>query len=254
MLDTAALPDSAARLRALLHAGGKVVAFTGAGISTEAGIPDFRSPGGLWSRFKPVTYAEFRSSPDMRRRAWRNKFAVDDELAGAAPTRTHRALAGLVAEGRIGHIVTQNIDNLHQASGVAAERIVELHGNGSYAACLDCAKRYELRPLRQRFAASGEPPECEACGGHVKSATILFGQPMPKAALGRARRLAENADLFLVLGSSLKVMPAAALPVLARRNGARLAIVNREPTRFDKLAELVVRADVGDLFEPFLAA
>ena len=224
-----------------------VVSFTGAGISTESGVPDFRSPGSPWMVNKPIPFEAFVASREVRAEAWRRKFAMDDHYRGAKPNAAHRALAGLITEGRSPGIITQNIDGLHQQSGVDDRRIVELHGNGTYATCLDCGRRHELAEIRPRFEATREPPACEACGGMVKSATISFGQAMPQEAMRRARLWTLHADLFLVLGSSLVVYPAAMLPQLARQNGARLVIVNREPTPLDALADLVVRAEIGSV-------
>lgn len=227
-----------------------VVAFTGAGISTESGVPDFRSPGSPWLRNPPVAFDAFVSSVEARREAWRRKFAMDDVYAGVAPARGHVALAALVAAGRMPGIITQNIDGLHQEAGTPADKVIELHGNGTYATCLDCGLRHELADIRPTFEASGEPPACRACGGLVKSATIAFGQAMPEEAMRRATRLTLASDLFLAVGSSLVVFPAADFPVLAKRNGARLVIVNRDPTPLDDIADLVINADIGTVLAP----
>ena len=240
-------------LSKLLADSRRAVAFTGAGISTECGIPDFRSPGGLWTENRPIPFDEFVASRDARNEAWRRKFAMQDKFHAARPGRGHRALASLVTCGRLAAIITQNIDNLHQLSGVPAEKVIELHGNGSYAHCLDCRARYELDWVRERFdAAGGVAPDCTACSGPVKSATISFGQSMPEEEMRRARTETLEADLFLAIGSSLVVWPAAGFPALAKQNGARLAILNREPTDFDDLADLVVHDDIGDVLEPFI--
>ena len=246
--------EGARRLGALLAKAARVVAFTGAGISTESGVPDFRSPGSPWTVNKPIPFAAFRASAEARREAWRRKFAMDDIYAHARPSRGHRVLAGLVAAGRMPGIVTQNIDGLHQASGVPDEKVVELHGNGTYATCLDCGRRYELVAIRPAFEATGAAPVCEACDGPVKTATVSFGQAMPGAEMRRAETLAREADLFLVIGSSLVVYPAALLPVLAKRAGAVLAIVNRQPTDLDGAADLVVRAEIGPVLESLAVA
>ncbi len=250
-----ALSDAAMRLFDLVAASRSVVAFTGAGISTECGVPDFRSPGSPWMRNKPIPYDAFVGSAAARAEAWRRKFAMDDSFAGARPGRGHISLARLQAAGRCAGIVTQNIDGLHADAarampGSVAGEIVELHGNGTYAACLDCGARHELAPIRAHFEAHGHAPPCTACGGLLKSATISFGQPMPAAAMRRAAQLAASAELFLAIGSSLVVYPAATLPLVAKRAGALLVIVNREPTEFDALADLVVRDDIGDALEP----
>lgn len=237
-------------LAAILASMRRGVAFTGAGISTECGIPDFRSPGGLWTRNKPIDYGTFLSDRAMRSEAWRRRFAMDEAFAGAVPGRGHRRLAQLLAQGRLAGIVTQNIDGLHQASGVPEEQLVELHGNTTYATCLDCDERYDLDWVRARFdAGAGAAPDCLDCGGPIKSATISFGQPMPVAAMARAHELTRACDVFLAIGSSLVVWPAAGFPVDAKRHGATLVIVNREPTELDPLADLVIHADIGDVFE-----
>lgn len=239
----------------LLASSRNAVAFTGAGISTESGIPDFRSPGGLWEQNRPIGFDEFLSSQVMRDEAWRRKFAMEDKFRSAKPTRGHRALAQWIAYGKLSAIITQNIDNLHQTSGVPSEKIIELHGNGSYATCLDCAARYEIDWVRERFeAAHGVAPDCPGCGGPVKSATISFGQSMPEREMHRAEAATLAADLFIAIGSSLVVWPAAGFPMLAKQNGAQLVILNREPTDLDARADLVVRDEIGDVLEAFLAA
>lgn len=251
-MKTAFLDTDALELRDLVARAGRVVAFTGAGISTECGVPDFRSPGSPWMRNKPIDFRAFTASEVARAEAWRRKFAMDDEFAGAQPGRGHRALAHLVRTGRMPAIITQNIDGLHQAAGVEVDQVIELHGNGTYAACLSCGQRHELAPLRMAFEARAALPTCERCHGIVKSATISFGQAMPQDHMRRAQALAESCDVFLAIGSSLVVYPAATLPLIAKRSGATLVLVNREPTDFDDIADLVVRGDIGEVLEPLL--
>jgi NAD-dependent deacetylase len=241
------------RLRALIDDARAVLPFTGAGISTECGIPDFRSPGGFWTRNKPIPFDEFLASRDLRSESWRRRFAMQDSFGGARPGRGHRALASLYKAGKTPAVVTQNIDNLHQVSGFAAGDVVELHGNTSYATCLDCGIRYELETVRARFDVNGgHAPDCD-CGGFIKTATVSFGQAMPGEAMLRAEELTRSCDVFLAIGSSLVVWPAAGFPLMAKRNGAALAIVNREPTEFDDMADLVVRQDIGNVLAPFIA-
>jgi len=232
-------------LRRMIERARNIVGFTGAGISTESGIPDFRSPGGIWSRMKPIEFADFLASAEARRESWRRKFASEETMRRATPNAGHRALARLVEQGRMSAVITQNIDGLHQASGVPDDKVIELHGNATYAACLDCRRRYELDWVREIFAVGERLPHCTECGGMIKTATISFGQAMPEAEMERARQAALAADLFIVLGSSLVVYPAAGFPVMAKRNGARLVIVNREPTEQDELADLVINAEIG---------
>jgi NAD-dependent deacetylase len=225
----------------------RAVIFTGAGISTESGIPDFRSPGGMWTRMAPIDFQSFLASEEARREAWRRKFESDLVIRQAEPNRGHRAVAKLIERGTAAAIITQNIDGLHQASGVPAERIIELHGNTTYAHCLDCLARYEIEDLRIAFARDEAPPRCTRCRGLIKTATISFGQPMPVEAMRRAEEATLAAELFLVLGSSLVVYPAAGFPEMAKANGATLVIVNREPTGLDRIADLVVNGSIGEV-------
>lgn len=248
------LKTAIAQLGDLIDAASMVVPFTGAGISTECGIPDFRSPGGYWTKNRPIPFDEFLASQEARDETWRRRFAIQDQFGGAQPGRGHRALASLYRRGKAPGVITQNIDNLHQTSGIADDHVIELHGNTMFAACLDCAARYEIPWVRQRFDADGgRAPDCPACGGHIKSATISFGQSMPEVPMRRAEELSRACDLFIAIGSSLVVWPAAGFPLTAKRSGARLVIVNREPTEFDELADLVVRQDIGDALSPFIA-
>jgi NAD-dependent deacetylase len=229
-----------------------IVPFTGAGISTECGIPDFRSPGGLWTRNRPIPFDDFVASQEVRDEAWRRRFAMEPTFAAATPGRGHRALASLYKAGKIPAIITQNIDNLHQASGFAPDHVVELHGNTTYARCLGCEKRYEIAWVKQRFDEEGAAPSCVDCGEPIKTATVSFGQSMPEDEMRRAAELAQNCDLFLAIGSSLVVWPAAGFPVLAQNCGAKLVIINNEPTDQDDLADLVIRHDIGETLGPFV--
>ncbi|MBA1156884.1 SIR2 family NAD-dependent protein deacylase [Microvirga mediterraneensis] len=230
-----------------------IAGFTGAGISTESGIPDFRSPGSPWMRHKPISFELFMRSAEARREAWRRKFAMDDLYRGAGPSLGHLGFASLVATGRMPAVITQNIDGLHQASGLGEDQVIELHGNGTYARCLSCGCRHELDWVRQCLDADGEPPNCRICGGILKSATISFGQTMPEGPMRQAQRLTASCDLFLVAGSSLVVYPAAAFPAFAKESGARLVIVNREPTPLDEAADLVIHAEIGSVFSEFVS-
>lgn len=248
------LPTAIRHLRDLIGEAKLVVPFTGAGISTECGIPDFRSPGGIWTKMRPIEFGDFLASQEMRDESWRRRFAMEEQFGGAQPGRGHRALASLYRTGKIPGVITQNIDNLHQASGISPDHMVELHGNTTYATCLDCAKRYELAWVRERFTASGgRSPDCPHCSGYIKTATVSFGQSMPEVAMRRAQELTESCDLFLTIGSSLVVWPAAGFPLAAKRNGARLVIINRDATEFDDIADLVVHDDIGGALAPFIA-
>jgi NAD-dependent deacetylase len=246
--------ESATRhLREMVDDARVVVPFTGAGISTECGIPDFRSPGGIWTKMRPIEFDGFLASQEMRDESWRRRFAMEEHFGKATPGRGHRALASLYKAGKVPGIITQNIDNLHQLSGFAAKDVVELHGNTTYASCLDCGKRYELGWVKQSMAQSGgRSPECTVCDGYIKTATVSFGQAMPEAAMRRAQELTGSCDLFIAIGSSLVVWPAAGFPLAAKRNGARLVNINREATEFDEIADLVVHDDIGAALSSFI--
>ena len=237
--------SDAAELRRDHAAANRIAIFTGAGISTESGIPDFRGTNGVWTKMQPIMFQDFVASPEARRETWRRRFAGDDTMRAAQPNRGHRAVSMLVRQGKAQAVITQNIDGLHQASGVPEAQVIELHGNSTYAHCLDCGTRYEIGALRAAFDAEGDVPPCARCGGLVKTATISFGQAMPEEPMRRAREETMAADLFIVLGSSLVVFPAAGFPEIAKRNGAQLAIVNMQDTPLDGIADLVVHDAIG---------
>ena len=228
-----------------LRASEAAVVFTGAGISTESGIPDFRSPGGVWTKMKPIMFDDFVASEEVRKEAWRRRFEGADKLVGAKPNSGHLAVSRLVAESKVISVITQNVDNLHQDSGVSEDKIIELHGNASYCKCLNCGNRVELDYVLSQFRQMGTAAPCDACGGIVKSATISFGQPMPEDQMERAQIATLSCDLFIAIGSSLQVYPAAGFPILAKRNGARLVILNREETELDGYADLVINDEIG---------
>ncbi|MSP05527.1 MAG: NAD-dependent deacetylase [Acetobacteraceae bacterium] len=234
-----------AALRRLIETSQRGIVFTGAGISTESGIPDFRSPTGIWQTSKPIYFQDFMASSEARQETWRRKFLTDPTIRAAEPNRGHRAVARLVREGKISAIITQNIDGLHQASGVPENKVIELHGNTTFAHCLDCGERYEIDALKAVFERDGDVHDCVACGGFIKTATISFGQAMPEAAMLRAQAETMAADLCIVLGSSLVVYPAAGFPERAKRNGAKLVIVNNEETGLDRMADLVIHRGIG---------
>jgi NAD-dependent deacetylase len=247
------MTPAASDLAAIIADARRVVVFTGAGISTESGIPDFRSPGGVWSRMSPIYFQEFVGDEAKRIEAWTRTFSGTARWTGAAPNPGHQAVAALVASGKASAVITQNVDNLHQDSGVPADQVIELHGNASYATCLECGLRHELGDLKAAFVERRQIPACRACAGIVKTATISFGQPMPEGPMARAEEETLACDLFLVLGSSLVVYPAADFPRLAKRNGAALVIVNREPTQQDVIADLVLHTEIGALMSDVVA-
>jgi NAD-dependent deacetylase len=242
--------DGLARLVDLVAAATRLVVFTGAGVSTESGIPDFRSPGGIWDRFDPIalTYPSFLASVETRRRYWELGRVLYPVIRAAEPGAAHRALATLWEIGRLDCCITQNVDDLHQRAGLPADRVIELHGNATRASCLGCDAAFSRDAVHRwpEFVAGGIP-HCPACGGTIKPTTVLFGQPMPRAELAEAERRARAADVFVVVGSSLAVYPAAYLPRHARHAGARLGIVNLEPTPYDHEADALVRGRAGDV-------
>jgi NAD-dependent deacetylase len=237
----------------LFLASRRILVFSGAGISTESGIPDFRSPGGVWSKIQPIYFQDFVASEHTRREAWRRRFTNADGWVGARPNRGHHAVAELIRSGRASVVVTQNVDNLHQVSGVPEDRVIELHGNSTYAKCLKCQTRFELVDIEREFQDTHTVGPCKRCGGIIKTATISFGQQMPELPMRRAQEETLACDLFLVLGSSLSVFPAADFPARAKQNGAMLVIVNRDPTGVDDIADLVIHDGIGDTLQAALA-
>lgn len=234
-------------LRDLIAAARSVVALTGAGISTESGIPDFRSPGGIWAQMRPITFQDFVASEELRLEDWRRRFRMNESFARAEPNAGHRGLALMAGEGSLRTLITQNIDGLHQRAGFPAARLVEIHGNVSYGRCLQCGTTMPLDAAREFIDTTGTSPRC-GCGGLVKAAIVSFGERMPEEAMRRASEAAAVADLFLVAGSSLQVQPAASLPLMAVRSGARLVIMNRDETPLDDTADLVIRDSIGATF------
>jgi NAD-dependent deacetylase len=237
--------DNVHRLKEMIQNSRRAVVFTGAGISTESGIPDFRSPGGIWTKYKPIDFRDFMESEEMRRESWRRKFASDAVMKAARPNKGHLAVAKMVQQGKVSSVITQNVDGLHQLSGVPDEQVIELHGNATYAACLDCGKRFELEEIRKIFEKDEVPPVCDRCKGIVKTATISFGQAMPIDEVRAAEKETLECDLFLAVGSSLVVYPAAGFPAQAKKNGAKLVILNRDKTPLDALADLVLNSEIG---------
>ena len=229
-----------------IWASERPVFFTGAGISTESGIPDFRSPKtGLWNQTQPIQFQDFIRSEEVRQESWSRKFAGTGNLATAKPNIGHRALVELFALEKCHGLITQNVDNLHQESGLPEERIVELHGNATYATCLDCGKRYQLNLIKKEFETNGSVLPCRACGGIIKTATISFGQAMPEEEMMRAAKMTKACDLMIVLGSSLTVYPAAAFPEEVAASGKPVIIINREPTSLDNQALLRIGEGIG---------
>ena len=223
----------------------RIVALTGAGISTESGIPDFRSPGSIWQQLPPVSYQDFINKPEARQQYWQTRRNLSVQVLSAHPNAAHLALADLERKKRLLGIVTQNFDGLHHDAGNNPEHIVEMHGTSRAAACTHCGQRSSIQELQQRIDDGEIDPLCPDCGGFLKAATILFGQRVPDEELSRARELALSCDLFLVVGSSLKVTPAATLPRFALKNDVPLIIINLQPTHLDDNAEIVINEKAG---------
>jgi NAD-dependent deacetylase len=225
-----------------------IVFFTGAGISTESGVPDFRSPGGVWTKYQPVLFQDFLASEAARVQHWRLKKATYELFKTVQPNIGHYAIRDFEERGQLLGLITQNIDGLHKTAGVSGARLVELHGTDRLVTCLNCGKRYEPAEVYEDLGEEFTAPSCDACGGFLKSANVSFGQSMPAEAMQQAQRWSESAEIFIVVGSSLQVQPAASFPVIAKRSGALLAIVNRDETPLDDLADFVYHGAIGNFF------
>jgi NAD-dependent deacetylase len=243
--DAAALSGQLGPIADAVRASRRMVVFTGAGISTESGIPDYRGPNGVWKTNRIPTIENVRTDRASREERWAQQRQRYPEMLSREPNAGHRAIADLEGSGRVSAIVTQNIDGLHQRSGSDPDRVLELHGSSHWARCTNCGRRFPMVDIVERVAAGEADPRCEVCGGVLRSSTILFGESLPEDILRRAVDASSRADMMLVVGSSLAVKPAAQLPVLARKNGAGLVIVNREPTPLDEIAHAVVRGEAG---------
>jgi NAD-dependent deacetylase len=244
--------DHIEELAEMVQRARRAVVFSGAGVSTESGIPDFRSPGGFWTRYKPIPFSEFLASEETRLEAWRRFLMIRKAIGEARPNAGHLGVARLVERGHVARVITQNIDGLHEEAGVPRASIIEIHGNGTYAKCLSCGLRHDIDWVSEVIEATERPPACTSCGGIVKSATIAFGQAMPEQEMADARAATLAADLFIAVGSSLQVFPAAGFPVMAKQNRTPLVIINREETGLDGVADLVINAEIGKVMQALL--
>tara|TARA_B100001057_G_scaffold327330_1_gene327617 strand:- start:1066 stop:1800 length:735 start_codon:yes stop_codon:yes gene_type:complete len=235
------------KLQHLIEKSKNLVFFTGAGISTNSGIPDFRGPKGVWKTSTPIYFQDFINSKEKRIESWERKFSNELSIDSAKPNIGHFKLAEIMNKKEETYLITQNVDNLHQDSGIDNSKITELHGNATYAKCLDCSKKYELTSLKEDFLLTKEPPVCSECNGVIKTATISFGQAMPEEEMITAQKVSIKSDLFICLGSSLAVFPAADLPLLAKETGANLVIINNEPTQIDHVSDLVINRDISEV-------
>ena len=229
----------------------EIVVFTGAGISTESGIPDFRSPGGVWTRYRPVTFQEYMSSEASRIEAWKRRLDGWEQYKNAKPNIGHYFVHSLDAKDKLVGLITQNVDGLHSKAGLPDEKIVELHGSNRKVICLQCDREFDPDEIIKQLVGDFASPKCDVCGGILKSATVSFGQAMPENAMRVAQEWTEQAEVFIVMGSSLQVQPAASFPVVAKRNGALLAIINREAGPLDDTADFVHHGAIGEFCARF---
>jgi NAD-dependent deacetylase len=239
-----------------IHKAKKVIIFTGAGVSTESGIPDFRSPGGVWQKYNPEDfyYQKFISSEASREKYWQMSREFYEPLKKAEPNEAHRAIVRLEKMGKLDGVITQNIDNLHQRAGTSPEKIIELHGTAISVSCLSCRRKYPREEIQARLRRGVRVPLCDSCGGILKPDTVSFGQPMPVRETAESFDRARNCDLFIVIGSSLVVQPAASLPLEAKENGAKLVIINRDPTYHDAYADAVIHGSAGEVMRRLVEA
>jgi NAD-dependent deacetylase len=230
-----------------IKASKRIVVFSGAGLSTESGIPDFRSPGGVWDRYNPEDFyfQNFLSSEVSREKYWQMSTEMYEPIKKAQPNLAHLAIAELEKLGKLDCVITQNIDGLHFKAGNSEEKVIQLHGTAMYVSCLSCNKRYDRDEIQERLKKGLKVPYCNDCGGPLKPATISFGQSMPERETEEAYHRSSLSDLFIVIGSSLVVQPAASMPLVAKRNGAKLVIINRDPTPYDGMADIVIHGQAG---------
>ncbi len=239
--------DCINRFRRLIDEASNIVVLTGAGISTDSGIPDFRSPGGMWEKFRIIQYSEFMVSKEARLEDWRRRFYMEDQMGEVKPNVGHKVLANWVKYGKFSTIITQNVDGLHHESGVPSDKLIEIHGNARQAICANCELVHSISDCRQMLEETKKAPSCFSCKGTVKSAVVMFGQPMPLKETELAFEVAATADLFIAIGTSLVVHPAASLPIEAKRSGAKFAILNRDPTEMDSYADCVVNGGISEV-------
>ena len=232
----------------------RIVIFAGAGLSTESGIPDFRSPGGVWDRYDPedFNFQNFLSSEASREKYWQMATEMYEPMKKAQPNLAHLAIAEMERLGKLDCVITQNIDGLHFKAGNSEEKVIQLHGTATYVLCLSCDRRYDRDEIQERLRKGLKAPYCDTCGGLLKPATISFGQSMPEKETQEAYHRSSLSDLFIVIGSSLVVQPAASMPLVAKRNGAKLVIINRDPTSYDDMADLVIHSQAGPIMASIL--
>jgi len=241
--------NTVAELKSLIDDASNIVILTGAGISTESGVPDFRSPGGLWEQFRIVEYGEYVTSEEARIEDWHRRFYMADHVGRVEPNNGHTKIAEWMQQEKCSCLITQNVDGLHLRGGAPHDRLIEIHGNATTASCISCGEHHSMELCRTLFEATGESPKCQSCDGLVKADVVMFGEKMPARKTAQAFRIAETADLFVAIGTSLVVNPAAGLPLHAKHNNAKFAILNREATQLDQFADCVVNDEIGNVME-----
>lgn len=241
------MPEAIQHLKKLIDEATNIVILTGAGISTESGVPDFRSPGGLWEKFRIVEYGEYIESEAARIEDWHRRFFMADQVGRVEPNIGHTKIADWITAGKCACLITQNVDGLHLRAGASQEKLIEIHGNATTASCITCGEHHSMELCRTLFEATGESPKCQSCDGLVKADIVMFGEKMPVKKTAEAFKIAETADLFLAIGTSLVVNPAAGLPLHAKHNEAKFAIINREATQLDTYADCVVNSEIGEV-------
>lgn len=241
------MPDTIEQLEHLINDATNIVILTGAGISTESGVPDFRSPGGLWEQFRIVEYDEYISSEEARIEDWHRRFFMADQIGAVEPNIGHTKIAEWMNQGKCSSLITQNVDGLHLRGGAQKDKMIEIHGNATTASCITCGKHHSIEACRTLFESTGTSPKCQSCDGLVKADIVMFGEKMPVKKTAEAFKIAESADLFIAIGTSLVVNPAAGLPLHAKHNDAKFAIINRDPTQLDRFADCVVNSEIGEV-------
>jgi len=241
------MSDTVEHLKELINDASNIVILTGAGISTESGVPDFRSPGGLWEQFRIVEYGEYIESEEARIEDWHRRFFMADQIGQVEPNIGHTKIAEWINTGKCSCLITQNVDGLHLRGGVPQEKLIEIHGNATTASCISCGEHHSIDTCRTLFEATSESPKCQSCGGLIKADIVMFGEKMPVKKTAEAFKIAETADLFLAIGTSLVVNPAAGLPLHAKHNEAKFAIINRDATGLDGYADCVVNDEIGEV-------
>ncbi len=245
------MPNKIEQFRKLIDGAKNIVILTGAGISTESGVPDFRSPGGLWEQFRIVQYDEYIESEEARIEDWHRRFFMADQIGQVEPNIGHTKIAEWMNAGKCKHLITQNVDGLHLRGGAPHDQTIEIHGNATTASCISCGEHHSIELCRTLFEATGESPKCQSCDGLVKADIVMFGEKMPVKKTAEAFKIAETADLFIAIGTSLVVNPAAGLPLHAKHNDAKFIILNRDPTELDQFADCVVNSEIGDVMKAF---